>query len=138
MIETDIVALIPPIQFFSLMDEVEALPMRKRSKWHGFIKDVSGVKRKVFYEAPGQLLLKSGSEWIQLQPTDKALEKHIVFDSQKCADAHSRWIRAYERGGWAETEREHDRMVAENATGNHRSKSHKIRVPTKAGEPVRA
>ena len=132
------VALIPPIQFFSLMDEVEALPMRKRSKWHGFVKDMSGVKRKVYYRAPGQLVLKDHSELIQLKPTDEALDHYLVFDNQESEDMHRRWMGAYERGGWAEVSREHDRMVAENATGNHRSKSHKIRVPTKAGEPVRA
>ena len=132
------VALIPPIQFFGLMDEVEALPMRKRSKWHGSIKDVCGVKRNVYYVAPGQLLMKLGSEWIQLKPVDKALERHVVFDRPETEEMHSRWIRAYEHGGWIEAEREHERMVAENATGNHRSKPHKIRVPTRSGEPVRA
>ena len=132
------VCLIPPICFFKLMDEVEALPLRKRSKWHGSLKDLTGAKRKVYYVAPGQLVMKHGSKWIQLKPTCKELEQHINFYSPEDEAKHSRWIRAYERGGWVEAEREHERMVAENATGDHRSKPHKIRVPTKAGEPVRA
>ena len=132
------VALIPPIQFFKLMDDVEALPMRKRTKWHGSIKDVCGVKRNVYYVAPGQLLMKLGSEWIQLKPVDKALERHVVFDRPETEVQHSRWIRAYERGGLDEADREHGRLVAENATGNHRSKPHKIRVHSRPGEPARA
>ena len=99
---------------------------------------MTGAKRNVYYVAPGQLVMKDGSEWIQLKPTCKELEQYINFDSPEAEAQHSRWIRAYERGGWAEAEREHGRMVAENATGNHSSKPHKIRVPTKAGEPVRA
>ena len=132
------VTLIPPIVFFKLMDEVEALPLRKRSKWHGSVKDVTGAKRNVYYVAPGKLVMKDGSEWIQLKPDCKELEQDIIFDSPEVEAQHSRATRAYERGGWIEVGREHERMVAENATGNHHSKPHKIRVPTKAGEPVRA
>jgi hypothetical protein len=131
------VALIPPIQFFKLMDEVEALPLRKRAKWSGSVKDNRGAKRKVYYITPGKLIMRSGSEWYQLKPTDEALHKDLVFDSPKDEEEHRRWIRAYERGGWAESEREHDRIVADNATGNHRSRPHKIRIPTKPGDAVR-
>ena len=122
------VTLIPPIGFFRLMDEVEALPTQKRSKWRGSIKDVDGVRRNVYYTAPGQLLLKRGSELIQLQPVDQEMGKYLEFDIPEAEEIYNRWIRAYERGGWVEAELEHNRMVNENA----RRKLHKSR-----GEPTK-
>jgi hypothetical protein len=130
-------SFLPPPKFFELLHEVEALPMRKRSKWSGSVKDVTGAKRKVYYRAPGQMFIKMHDDWVELQPAD-GNTTYLNFASREAEDDHTRWMNAFNRGGWNEASREHGRMVAENATGNHTSKPHKVRVPTKAGEPVRA
>ena len=131
------VALLPDRQFFQLMGEVEALPLRKRAKWHGFLRDTNGVKHRVHF-INRQLVIKFQSSCVTVRPTSDQHLNDVGFDSPTVEEKNERLNTAYQRGGQDELLAEHNRMVHEAATGNHRSKSHKMRVPTKAGEPVRA
>jgi hypothetical protein len=131
------VSLIPDRHFFQLMDEVEALPLRKRSKWHGFLQSIDGAKRKVHF-VDGQLVFKHCSEWIMVKPHSDQYLNEVAFECPVAEAEHNRLNSAYQRGGQEERDAEFERLANEAATGNHRSKPSKIRVPTKAGEPVRA
>jgi len=131
------VSLIPDRHFFQLMGEVEALPLRKRSKWHGFLQSLDGAKRKVHF-VDGQLVFKHCSEWITVKPQSDQYLNDIVFECPATEAEHERLNSAYRRGGHEEGVAEFERIATETATGNHRSKPSKIRVPTRAGEPVRA
>ena len=132
------VAFIPDPIFYGFMDEVEALPLRKRAKWHGFVRDTNGMKRKVHF-IDRQLVVKDQSKWLTLMPSgDEHLASEVEFESAGLEEQHRRLRRAYERGGHVAEKQEHDRLVDEAATGNHRSKPHKISIPTRPGEPVRS
>jgi hypothetical protein len=132
------VSLIPDDTFFDFMCEINALPVRKQAKWHGFLRDTNGMKRKVHF-IDRQLVIKDQSTWITLKPSgDEHLASEVEFASASVEEQHRRLRRAYERGGLVAEKQEHDRLVDEAATGNHRSKPHKIRVPTRPGEPVRS
>ena len=82
--------------------------------------------------------MKNRSEWLTTQPrSDNNFIDDVDYDPG--LEGQDRRIdRAYESGGIVAAEQEYDRLVGENATGDHSSKPHKIRVPTKAGEPLRA
>ena len=135
--ETIDVSLIPEPIFFGFMGEVEALPLRKRAKWRAFIQDTNGVKHRVHF-VNGELVFKNQSKWIALKPLgDQHLNDIVGYDDPRTEEHHRRLNRAYERGGIVEVQEEHDRLVNEAATGNHRSKPHKVKVPTRPGEPVR-
>jgi hypothetical protein len=132
------VSLIPAPQYFALMEAVEALPLKKRTRWHGFVKDAQGVKHKVYFNSK-DLIFKHCSIWVTLKPSgSEILADFIEYDSLVVKDQTERLSAAYKRGGHDAAIQEHSHMVDEAATGNHRSKFQKIRVPTKPGEPVRA
>ena len=129
---------IPDDQYFDFMCEIYALPVRKQAKWRGFLQDTNGVKHRVHF-VNDELVFKHKSTWITAKPTsDEYLNRIVDYENPNGKDQHQRMARAYKSGGIVAAQQEHDRMVEEAATGNHRSKLHKIRVPTKAGEPVRA
>ena len=131
------VALIPDQHFYSFREEIQALPLRKRAKWRGYVQATDGVRHRVHF-VNGEFVTKYRSEWLTLQPrSDKRYMDNVEYDPG--LEGQDRRIdRAYESGGIVAAEQEYDRLVGENATGNHSSKPQKIRVPTKAGEPVRA
>jgi hypothetical protein len=131
------VSFIPDSHFFALMEVVEALPLKKRAKWRGFVQDANGVNHKVHF-IDRQLVFKYHSKWITLKPNgDEHLADAIQHTDQRTKDQYERIAAAYERGGLAAATQEHDRLVHEAATGNHRSKPHKVKVPTRPGNPVR-
>ena len=130
------VSLVPADVFVSFMDEIWALPLRKRSRWRGFLVDTDGVKRRVHFNGD-ELVLKYNSRWMPVYPCPEAQCRDLTFDNAKAREQHRRLLQAYERGGQGAFQQEHDRMIDESATGNHQSKPHKFKVPTAAGEPVR-
>jgi hypothetical protein len=135
--ERVLVMFIPDCDFNDFMLEVDALPLRKRTKWHGLLQDTNGVTHRVRF-INGALVFKHCSRWITLKPlTDQYL--HNITFSNPVVEAHlERMNSAYQRGGEEAEAAEFDNITREEATGNHRSKPRKIKVPTKAGEPVRA
>jgi hypothetical protein len=131
------VSFIPDRDFHDLMQEVDALPLRKRCKWHGTIRSTDGTNLRVRF-IDGQLVFKYCSEQITLKPESDQYLNDIEFLNPVYEAQHERLNRAYQRGGYEAASAEFDRITREEATGNHRSKPRKIKVPTKAGEPVRA
>ncbi len=132
------VSFIPDPQFLSLRTEIEALLPRKRSKWHGLITDTDGVVHRVHF-ANGKLLYKNHSKLISLRPLSERNRLNIVGHCDpRYPELQRRLFGALERGGWEAALIEHTRMIDEAATGNHRSKPHKISIPTRPGEPVRS
>jgi hypothetical protein len=132
------IAFIPDPQFFSMTNEIEALSLRKRSKWRKVLQDSKGVSRRVQF-SNGKLLHKDHSKTIMLAPLSERSRLNIIGDADpRNQEGYRRMDIAFERGGWEAVSIEHIRIIDEAATGNHRSKPHKVRVPIKAGEPVRA
>ena len=132
----DISLMNTPI-YLSLMDEIMALPERKQAKWRGFVQDTNGVKHRLHF-INGELVFKHHSKWITLKPQGlDELFHDLEYNDPIIEEQHRRLNKAYEHGGIVAEQEEHNRMVDEAATGNHRSKPHKIKVPTKSGEPVR-
>jgi hypothetical protein len=131
------VSLIPEDGFRALMNAVEALPLKRRTKWHGFIRDTNGVKHKVHF-INGRLVFKRHSVWVTLKPLGtEHFADSVEYAAQNIKGHHERMTAAYKHGGHAAARQEHNRMVNEAATGNHRSKPHKVSIPTGPGEPVR-
>ena len=131
------VAFISEPSYLSLMDSVTALPLKKRAKWHGFVRDTNGVRNKVHF-INGQLRVKEHSIWVTLEPLGSEFRADSVeYATQNLRGQHERMTAAYKHGGHAAVRQEHNRMVDEAATGNHRSKPHKVSIPTGPGEPVR-
>jgi len=122
----------------SVLEEVKALPPKSRAKWHKYVKTIEGVKRRLRF-IDGQLVFKDKGRWLALTGReDERVWETLEFADIDDEEEFNRLDIAYERGGFVEEVVEHAQMVAEHATGNHTSKPHKVRVPTKAGEPVRA
>ncbi len=132
------VSFVPDDQFNLVMTEVMALPPRKRAKWHKSVMDSQGTLRRVSF-VNGTIGYTQFSKWIMIAPLSESQNDNILpADDARHEEACRRAFDAFETGGSAAVSQEHVRLVDEAATGNHRSKPHKIKVPTKAGEPVRA
>ena len=116
--------------------EVEALPVRKQSKWRGLVQDTNGVSHRVHFSG-GDFMIKHHSEWVKLVAlTDLRLGKKL-FDTPGTISQVVRALQAKASGGFKAAEEELRLMINESATGNHRSKPHKIKVLAAPGEPVR-
>jgi hypothetical protein len=131
------VSLLPDQHYSRLMAEIEALPLRKRAKWHGLLTSSDGVKHKIYY-VNGELVFKKCSEWITVKPQSEQHLQDVEYVNPAIEAEHERLNAAYQRGGHEAEVAEFERLAREAATGNHRSKPSKIRVPTRAGEPARA
>ena len=122
--------------------EVLALPPRKQAKWRSRTTDVEGVIHKVQY-LDGRFVYKHCDTWITIVPLSFLLEKdmegdQVRFDNAKAANGWGRVTNAINGGDQDAVFSEVCTQLAEEAmTGNHRSKTHKIKIPTNAGEPVR-
>jgi hypothetical protein len=129
------ISLIPAEVFIGYMEEILALPLHKRAKWRASALDTNGVKRRVRF-INNELVITNSSIWMPVHPCPKDPCHDLTFGNEKSREVHRRLTQAYQRGfdGFAE---EHNRMMEEAATGNHRSKPRKFKVPTSAGEPVR-
>ena len=132
------VSFIPDDLFDLVMNQVMALPPGKRAKWHGSVMGSQGTLHRVRF-VNGTIGYTWLSKWITIAPLSESQKANILpADDPKREEACRRVFDAFETGGSAAVSQEHVRLVDEAATGNHRSKPHKIKVPTKAGEPVRA
>ena len=130
------VSLVADTQYHHCRQEVEALPLRKQSKWHKIVRDNHGVKHRVCF-VNGELVFKGASGWVTLKPLGDAHLYHTSFEDPSDEARFQRLNRAHESGGTLAAREEFARQVEETATGNHKSKPHKISVPTRPGEPVR-
>lgn len=132
------VSFIPDPEFFAIRKELETLPLRKQAKWKGRVQDPDGVNHCVYYRN-GEFCFKALSKWIVVRPQSEIELGEIVgYHSLRVEECSRRLDMAYEQGGYLAAATEHERMIKESATGNHHTKPPKIRVPTRAGEPVRA
>ena len=134
-LETQDVSIIPAEVFIGFLEEIWALPLRKRAKWRASVVDTNGVKRRVHF-INNELVITYNSKWMPVHPCPNDQCHDLTFENAKSREQYRRLLQAYKRGVSGFTE-EHDRMMDEAATGNHRSKPHKFKVPTAAGEPVR-
>ena len=124
--------------FFQFRCEVMSLPLRKRAKWHGDLFDTNGVKHRVRF-VNGEFVIQHKSTLVLVKPEfDRHYNDIVSFESPDAEEQHERINRARENGGYSAALAEHVCIIQETATGNHKSKPHKVKVPTKAGEPVRA
>jgi len=135
------VSPVADVDFQRHSQEVLALPPRKQAKWRSHTTDSNGVARRVQY-LDGRFVYKHCSTWVILVPLSflqKAEEKgQLTFDDAKAADGWGRVTNAINGGDKdAAFQTVCQQMIDEAATGNHRSKTHKFKVPTAAGEPVR-
>ena len=139
-LETVEVSPIPDWDFHGFRQEVLALPPSKQAKWHSRIQDTNGVVRRVQFVG-GNFVYKNQSQWVMVLPMTEVQMRtdfgDIYFEEPRSADHYRRATNAFDRGGVEEAEQEMNRIVNEAATGNHQSKTHRVKVPTAAGEPVR-
>ena len=130
------VSLIPDTTFHEFRQEIWALPLRKRAKWRGIVQDTSGVAHRVQF-VNGELVFKNHSIWVKLVPMTEVQWADCVEYTPGAERKIIRALRAQESGGLKAVEEELSHIVNETATGNHRSKPHRVKVPTGPGEPVR-
>jgi hypothetical protein len=131
---------IPDLDFHSFRQEVLALPPRKQAKWHGHTKDAYGVVHRVYF-VNGNFVYKCKSIWIRLVPMTQLQMANelgdVEFGEPGAEDYYRRAINAFDRGGREAVAEEMNRFQNENATGNHRTKPRRVKVPTTPGESVR-
>ena len=121
--------------------EVEALPLRKREKWHTTVDDRCGVMRRVRY-MNGEFQMKTHSDgsgatadWIPVMSFETSLQK---YGCPKDMDAeYKRALAAYCLRGDDGLSLEICNIANEAATGNQYSNPKKVKVPTQPGQPVR-
>jgi hypothetical protein len=121
--------------------EVLALPQRKQAKRRSRATDSYGVVHRTQY-LNGHFVYKHCSTWVTLAPLSflqKAEENgQLTFDDAKAAEGWGRVTNAINGGDQdAVFHTVCEQLTEESATGNHRSKTRKFKVPTAAGEPVR-
>ena len=124
------------------LQQVLALPPRKQAKWRSRTTDVNGVVHRVQY-LDGRFVYKNCDTWVMIVPLSWLLKKdmegdQLTFDDAKAANGWGRVLNAI-NGGDTDTvfATVCEQLTDESATGNHRSKTRKFKVPTAAGEPVR-
>ena len=135
------VSPVADLDFQRHSQEVLALPPRKQAKWRSRTTDADGVVHRVQY-LDGNFVYKQCSTWVRLVPLSflqKAEENgQLLFDDAKAADGWGRVTNAINNGDKdVALHTVCDQMINEAATGNHRSKTRKIKVPTAAGESAR-
>ena len=133
--------------------EIAALPERKRKNWKGYMKDDFAAKSLVLYDAKGidvpgygvvhfkqrmneqkQAMYDSDQTWRPVLP--QGWQQNIpddlpILSVRTGDDAVMDTMTCDEQRAHMQARRE------ANATGNHESRNHSVRVPTRAGEPVR-
>ena len=135
------VSPVADVDFQRHSQEVLALPPRKQAKWRSRTTDSNGVAHRVQY-LDGRFVYKHCSTWVMLVPLSflQKVEENgqLTFDDAKAADGWGRVTNAINSGDKdAAFNTVCEQMINEAATGNHRSKTRKFKVPTAAGEPVR-
>ena len=133
--------------------EIASLPTRKRKNWKRLAKDQFGTKGVVFYDAEGvevpgygrvhfmQHMNKQKQAMFntnqKIRPVLPIGWQHTLPDTMKVVSVRNGSDAAMDSMS-PDEQRAHMRAIREaNATGNHESRKHPVRVPTKAGEPVR-
>ena len=127
-------------------EELLAMPDKKRKNWKGFLQDKQGVRSKVRYAGvkyfgddpnlpyefenwqPGNR--HGGSAWWPV--LDMSVWEDYPDEIKPTSRVGARILRG------EDVERAMDDAQQENATGNHHRNPKPVKVPTKAGEPVRA
>ena len=133
--------------------EIASLPARKRKNWKSFAQDRMGIKGIVVYDAEGVEVQGYGRVHF-LQRMNQ--QKQAMFDTKQAYrpvlpigwqhDLPDTMNVLSVRTGtdatidFASIDAQRAHLNAEqeaNATGNHEPRNHAVRVPTRAGEPVR-
>jgi len=133
--------------------EIASLPARKRKNWKGCAADQFSAKCKVVYDAegievPGYCRVHFKQRMCQQKQamfgTNQAYRPVLPIGWQHDLPEHMQ-VLSVRTGSdatmdFASPDAQRTHLVAEreaNATGNHEPRNHAVRVPTRAGEPVR-
>ena len=135
-------AYAPASSLASFRAAVDALPLRKREKWHDCCDDNRGVMHRVRYRNGG-FEMKTHSDgrpssktgWLPLMSFEEAYGKYGVELLR--SEEGLRVAAAYADDGDFGVTLEITRIANEAATGNHHNNPKKVRVPTQPGQPVR-
>ena len=130
-------------------EEVLAMPAKKMKNWKGALKDQQGAWQKVRYV--GELRYVGGDtdypyEFEAWQPSNRPIPSVWLpvvscFAGRRPTTTVEPLSRAGARMQGLQGEdlaREYEEIQRENFTGNHHRNPKPVKVPTKAGEPVRA
>jgi hypothetical protein len=125
-----------------IMNEIRALPSRKQEKWHPTMVDTRGVRHRLRFK-DNMLQMKTHSDgrvdtsdlWIQVTSLEQARIDCVIARSTQAI--YERAMDAKYRAGTGAMFEEIQNVVQEAHTGNHKSNPKPVRIPTKAGEPVR-
>ena len=133
--------------------EIASLPTRKRKKWKGWAKDPFGAKAVVFYDAEGvevpgygrvhfvkRMSQQEQAMYNMEQKTRPELPigwQHHLPDTMNALSVRTGTGAVMDSMSPGEQSAHMGAIREANATGNHESRNHPVRVPTKAGEPVR-
>ena len=119
--------------------EVNALPMRKRGKWKGWLEDKHGQRTRVRYVPdtghfenfyPSHVVHQCPTQWVRIWSTSevRAGDGHPTSRLGEAMYANDDGGRMMSVALLAERDANH--------TGNH-YRNHHVKVPTAPGEPVR-
>ena len=104
--------------------------------------DSSGVSHRLRYKngvaqvkTPANGNFKTTDLWVEVKPLEQALIECEI--SRSLQGEYCRVMDAKRRGGTGAMIEELTNAIQEAHTGNHHSKPKSVRIPTKAGEPVR-
>ena len=133
--------------------EIASLPVRKRKNWKGVSISSFWAYDKVYYDAEGvevqgygrvHFLQRMSQQKQAMFDTNQAYRpvlpigwQHDLPDTMNVVSVRTGSDATMD---FASPDAQRAHLVAEreaNATGNHEPRNHAVRVPTRAGEPVR-
>ena len=128
---TFLTAAVPDEVYQSWIDELESLPLKQRRKWKTKVDRSDGSTQTIRFEKKGfyayylnqRIVCASVSQCNELREAN-LMSTHVQYEQMFSMDYRS----------FCDF---HDEQMAAAQTGNHQPRNHAVRVPTRAGEPVR-
>ena len=122
---------VPDESFAEWVTEIESLKPKDRKKWKCRLDRTDGSAQTVRFEKDGfySNYLNQRIRVITVSEANRLLEKEPT-------NTHLQYEEAFQMNynSWCDF---HDEQMRASHTGNHQPRNHAIRVPTRAGEPVR-
>ena len=128
------VILMIDVEYESYLNEVRALSKKDQKKWKKHNEKTDGSTSTIRFD--GKNLY---TQWLNSHVD--VVSQSMMTDIQKEREGQSQLVTKIQLEDYQNTENVHaymDQMLIETHTGKHTSRNHPIRVPTSAGEPVRA
>ena len=121
-------------EYNSYLNEVQALSKKDQKKWKRKNVKSDGSVSIIRFNGKGLY-----TQWLNLHVD--VISQTMLEDLTRERENHPQNVTLVETDSWRNTEALYEdfgQRLIESHTGNHTCRNHPVRVPTNAGEPVRA